>query len=170
MDIQEILHFVDDAVCAKTGQRLSDLQRAIIEGILKRQKYSVIAKTYGCTTGHAKDEGYELLQMLSNIFGEAVKKKNLKPVMERQAHLNISFNNSTILGANKNIGNINFCSEPTKATPEPSQPATDTFERGKNQAMMEAVGKVRQFGLSDEQIADVLNLLLQVVKQEDLEE
>jgi hypothetical protein len=36
--------------------------------------------------------------------------------------------------------------------------------------MMEAVGKLRQFGLSDEQIADVLSLLLQVVKQEDLEE
>jgi hypothetical protein len=90
--------------------------------------------------------------------------------MERQAHLNISFNNSTILGANKNIGNINFCPEAPKATPEPSQPATDTSERGKNQAMMEAVGKLRQFGLSDEQIADVLSLLLQVVKQEDLEE
>lgn len=164
MDIQEILHFVDDAVCAKTGQRLSDLQRAIIEGILNRQKYSVIAKTYGCTTGHAKDEGYKLLQMLSNIFGESVNKKNIKSVLERQGNLNITFGNSNV------IGYINFCSAPPKATPEQSQPDTDTFERGKNQAMIERIGKLRQFGLSDEQIADVLNLLLQVVKQEDLEE
>ena len=164
MDIQEILHFVDDAVCAKTGQRLSDLQRAIIEGILNRQKYSVIAKNYGCTTGHAKDEGYELLQMLSNIFGESVNKKNIKSVLERQGNLNITFGNSNV------IGYINFCSDPPKATPEPSQPDTDTFERGKNQAMIERIGKLRQFGLSDEQIADVLSLLLQVVKQEDLEE
>ncbi len=164
MDIQEILHFVDDAVCAKTGQRLNDLQRAIIEGILNRHKYSEIAKTYGCTPGHAKDEGYKLLQMLSNIFGEAVNKKNIKSVLERQGNLNITFGNSNV------IGYINFCSEPPKATPEQSQPATDTFERGKNQAMIERIGKLRQFGLSDEQIADVLGLLLQVVKQEDLEE
>lgn len=167
MDIQEILHFVDDAVCAKTGQRLNDLQRAIIEGIMKRQKYPVIAKTYGCTPGHAKDVGYELLQMLSNIFSEHVDKKSLKSVIERQANQNICGNT---FGYSNVIGYINFCSEPPKATPEQSQPATDTFERGKNQAMIEKIGKLRQFGLSDEQIADVLGLLLQVVKQEDLEE
>jgi hypothetical protein len=170
MDIQEILHFVDDAVCAKTGQRLTDLQRAIIEGILKRQKYSEIAKTYGCTTGHAKDKGYELLQMLSSIFGESVKKRNIKSVIERQANQNICGIWGNTFGDSNVIGNINFCPEAPKATPEPSQPDTDTFERGKNQAMMEAVGKLRQFGLRDEQIADVLSLLLQGVKQEDLEE
>ncbi len=72
MDSTHILQFVDEVVCAKTGKHLNDLQRGIIEGILKRQKYSDIAESYGCTSGHAKDVGYKLLQMLSDVFGESV--------------------------------------------------------------------------------------------------
>ena len=65
MDTAHILQFVDEGVCAKTGKHLNDLQRKIIEGILKQQKYSDIADTYGCTAGHAKDIGYKLLQKTS---------------------------------------------------------------------------------------------------------
>ncbi|MEG4987423.1 hypothetical protein QUB08_16885 [Microcoleus sp. BR0-C5] len=43
MRLQEILQFIDDAVYAKTRKRLNDLQRGIIEGTLKRQKYDDIA-------------------------------------------------------------------------------------------------------------------------------
>ncbi len=39
MDIREVLQFVEEVVYAKTGQHLNDLQRRIIEGTLKRQKY-----------------------------------------------------------------------------------------------------------------------------------
>ncbi|TAD93359.1 MAG: hypothetical protein EA000_01415, partial [Oscillatoriales cyanobacterium] len=60
MDTAHILQFVDEVVCAKTGKHLNDLQRKIIKGILKQQKYSDIADTYGCTAGHAKDVGYKL--------------------------------------------------------------------------------------------------------------
>jgi hypothetical protein len=90
MRVQEILQFVDDAVYAKTGKHLNDLQRGIIEGTLKCQKYDDIAENCGCSAGHAKDVGYELLQMLSDIFDEEVDKKNLKSVVERQSNLNIS--------------------------------------------------------------------------------
>src|SRR4028118_967397 len=91
MDTADILKFVDEVVCAKTGKHLNDLQRGIIEGTLKRQKYCDIAETYGCTAGHAKDVGYALLQMLSDVFDESVDKGNLKSVLERQGNLNISF-------------------------------------------------------------------------------
>jgi len=94
MDTADILKFVDEVVCAKTGKHLNDLQRGIIEGILKRQKYSDIADTYGCTAGHAKDVGYELLQMLSDVFGEPVDKRNLKSVLKRQSTIKIALNNS----------------------------------------------------------------------------
>ena len=70
METADLLKFVDEVVCAKTGKRLNDLQRGIIEGILKRQKYSDIANTYGCTAGHAKDVGYELLQMVIAQLGQ----------------------------------------------------------------------------------------------------
>jgi hypothetical protein len=93
MDTADILQFVDEVVCVRTGKHLNDLQRKIIEGILNRQKYSDIANTYGCTAGHAKDVGYELLHVLSDAFDEPVHKGNLESVLERQLNLNINFGN-----------------------------------------------------------------------------
>ncbi|HEY9637727.1 MAG TPA: hypothetical protein V6D14_30320 [Coleofasciculaceae cyanobacterium] len=163
MHIHEILQFVDEAVYLKTGKRLNDLQRGIIEGTLKRQKYSDIAENYACTAGHAKDVGYALLQMLSDVFDEPIDKGNLKSVLERQGNLNITFGDSNI------IGYINVCSDQPNASPDKSQSETPNSQQcGKNQTQIK-IDKLRQFGLSDEQIAEALELPLEVVKQEDLE-
>jgi hypothetical protein len=78
MDIPQILQFVDEAVCAKTGKHLNDLQRRIIAGILKGQKYAGVAETYGYSAKHIKKASHELLRMLSDVFGEDVKKSNLE--------------------------------------------------------------------------------------------
>lgn len=161
MDIHEVLQFVDKVVYAKTGKRLNDLQRGIIEGTLKQQKYSEIADTYRLTQGHVKDVGYELLQMLSDAFDEPVDKSNLKSVLARQDNLNISFGNSNI------IGYINVCSDRPTATPDENQPKTPDFQQAKDEAKIETIGKLRQFGLSDSQIAEVLGLTLEEVKQVD---
>lgn len=171
MHIHEVLQFVDEAVYLKTGKRLNDLQRGIIEGTLKRQKYFDIAESYGCTAGHAKDVGYALLQMLSDVFDEPVDKRNLKSVLERQANLNISFGDKSISSISNNIiGCINVGSEQSNTTPDKSQTETpNSQQRSKNQIKIK-IDKLRQFGLSDEQIAEALELPLEVVKQEDLEE
>ncbi len=161
MDIHQVLEFVDKVVYAKTGKRLNDLQRGIIEGTLKQQKYTEIADTYRLTEGHVKDVGYELLQMLSDTFDEPVDKGNLKSVLARQDNLNISFGNSNI------IGYINVCSDRPTATPDENQPKTPHFQQAKDEAKIETIGKLRQFGLSDEQIAEVLGLTLEEVKQVD---
>lgn len=161
MDIHEVLQFVDKVVYAKTGKRLNDLQRGIIEGTLKQQKYSEIADTYRLTQGHVKDVGYELLQMLSDAFDEPVDKGNLKSVLERQDNLNISFGNNNI------IGYINVCSDRPTATPDENQPKTPDFQQAKDEAKIEKIGKLRQFGLTDEQIAEVLGLTLEEVQQVD---
>jgi predicted transposase YdaD len=50
------------------------------------------------------------------------------------------------------------------------QSQTSDFQRVKSKARIEAVAKLRQFGLSDEQIAEVLELPLEVVKQVNLQE
>lgn len=164
MHIHEILKFVDEAVYLKTGKRLNDLQREIIEGTLKRQKYTDIAANYGCTAGHAKDVGYALLQMLSDVFDESVDKNNLKSVLERQGNLNITFGDSNI------IGYINVCSDKPNATPDKSESSTpNSQQRSKNQTKIK-IDKLRQFGLSDEQIAEALEIPLEVVKQEEVEE
>lgn len=90
MQVQDLLQFVDDAVYHKTGKHLNDLQRGVIEGTLKYQTYSDIADAFNCSPGHAKDVGYELLQMLSDIFDEPVDKGNLKSVLDRHSNINLS--------------------------------------------------------------------------------
>ncbi|MEG4148430.1 hypothetical protein [Microcoleus sp. Pol12B5] len=164
MDIREVLEFVDQVVYDKTGKRLNDLQRGIIEGTLNRQKYAEIADSYRLSEGHVKDRGYELLQMLSDVFDEPVDKHNLKSVLERKGNLNISFGDNNIMGY------INICSDRPTSTPNKSLPATPDFQRDQYQAKIEMVGKLRQFGLKDEQIAELLGLTLEEVKQVDSED
>jgi hypothetical protein len=167
MNIHEVMQFVDAAFYLKTGKYLNDLQRGIIEGTLKRQKYSDIAEAYGCSAGHAKDVGYALLQMLSDIFDEPVDKGNLKSVLERQRNQNIWGNT---FGDRNIIGYINVCSEQPNGTSDKSQPAPpNSQQRSHNQTKIQS-DKLRQFGLSDEQIAEALELPLEVVKQGDVEE
>jgi hypothetical protein len=170
MDIPQTVQFVDEAVCTKTGKRLNDLQRRIIAGILKNQKYADVSESHGYSAQHVKKVSHELLQMLSDIFGEQVKKSNLESVLERHIHQNITTlgNNNTFKDSNK-ISYINNCYNPSTPTPENSQPETPDFH-GNNRANIEKIGKLRQFGLSDEQIAEVLELPLDLVKQVDFEE
>ena len=49
--------------------------------------------------------------------------------------------------------------------PDKTQPETpDLQEESQNQTKIETIDKLRQFGLNDEQIAEALNLPLDVVK------
>jgi hypothetical protein len=172
MDSPQILQFVDRAVCAKTGKHLNNLQHKIIAGILNRKKYTDVAETYGYSSQHVKKASHELLQMLSEVFGEQVKKSNLESVLKRHINQNITTlgNNNTFLNSNK-INYINNCPNPSTPTPDESQPETpDSQEESKNQTKIETIDKLRQFGLSDEQIAEALDLPLKQVKQVDLEE
>ena len=172
MDSPQILQFVDKAVWARTGKHLNNLQRGIISGILKRQKYADVAETYGYSSQHVKKASHELLQMLSDVFGEQVKKSNLESVLERHINLNITFGNENNINKNLiGIGYINNCSNPSTPTPDESQPETpDLQEETKNKTKIETIDKLRQFGLSDEQIAEALDIPLEQVKQVDLEE
>ncbi|HEY9865064.1 MAG TPA: hypothetical protein V6D21_12885 [Candidatus Obscuribacterales bacterium] len=169
MDIPDILQFVDEVVSSKTGKHLNDLQRGIIEGTLKRQRYTDIAEIYGCTAGHAKDEGYKLLQLLSNFFGETVDKNNLKSVLDRQINLNINLANSNNTFGNSNtISYINICPDNPIPSSNKSQPSTVNAKTRKNKVNMESINKLRIFGLNNEQIAEALNLPLDAVNQVDL--
>ena len=171
MDSREVLQFVDEVVYAKTGKRLNDLQRGIIEGTLKRQKYSDIAKNYNCTTGHTKEVGFELWRMLSEIFGEPVDKKHLRSVLERQSNRNTVLGDKNVTNFTNNIISsscINFGSDRPNSTPDKTQPTTPEFQQNNNnQIKPEKIKKLRQLGLSDEEIAEMLEIPLEVVKQVD---
>ena len=162
MQVHELLQLVDEAVYLNTGKRLNDLQRGVIEGTLKYQKYADIAENCGCSAGHAKDVGYELLQMLSDIFDEPVDKSNLKSVLERQGNVNIS------LGDNSNNLFVNGCVNIGSKQPKPDKNHSSNSklkQRKNNKTQIEKISKLRYFGLNDEQIAEVLELPLEVIKQ-----
>lgn len=175
MEIPQILQSVDETVAAKTGKHLNDLQRRIITGILNRQKYAGVAETYGYSDKHVKKVSHELLQMLSDIFGEQVKKSNLESVLDRHINVNISF--ATKNTGHKNIigiGCINNYPDDSASTPNESQPETPESQQPSNNytaiALSEIIDKLRNFGLTDEQIAEALNLPINEVGRVHLEE
>ena len=161
MQVQQLLQLVDDALYLNTGQHLNDLQRGVIEGTLKYQKYADIAETCGCSAGHAKDVGYELLQMLSDIFDEPVDKGNLKSVLERQGNINIFLGDKSI---NQNIiGCMNIGSKQPKTKSDKNNPRNSKLQQHKN--TIEKIEKLRQLGLSDQEIVEILELPLEVVQE-----
>jgi len=162
MTVQEALAFADEAVFAKTGKHLDDMQVGVIEGVLKRQKYGEIAKEMNCTEGYIKDVGYELWQMFSDAFEEDVNKSNLRSVLLRKGVVN-SYN-FTILG---NVGNGVVVGEQNVCTSSEESPE---FLRGKQQGKMEAIDRLRSFGLNDEQIMQCLDLTLEEIQQINLQE
>lgn len=169
MQIHELLQLVDDAVYLNTGEHLNDIQRAVIEGSLNHQKYADIAENCGCSAGHAKDVGYELLQLLSDIFDEPVDKRNLKSVLERQGNVNISFGEKSKINHSL-IGCINISStNPKNKSDKNNSIYPKLKQRKNNKTQSEKIDKLRYFGLNDEQIAEVLDLPLEVVKQVDSE-
>ncbi len=108
--------------------------------------------------------------MLSEVFGEQVKKSNFESVLERHINQNITTlvnkNNQKFIG----ISYINNCPTPSTPTPDQSQPKTPDQEESKNQTKIETIDKLRQFGLSDEPIAEALDIPLELVKQVDLKD
>lgn len=165
MDVKELLKFVDESMFAKTGKRLNDLQRQVIEGALKHQKYVDIAESFERSEGHGKDTGYELLQMLSDIFGEPVgepvKKGNLKSVLERQRDINFNISD----GNNGSIANVincvNFNSDSkSKANQVPLEKPDSQKEK-----QIAKIEKLREVGLTDEAISELLEISLEVIEE-----
>lgn len=164
MNVKEALAFADEVVFAKTGKHLDDMQVGVIEGVLKRQKYGDIAQALNCTEGYAKDVGYELWQLFSDYFGEEVNKLNLRSTLIRKSMISnvtggvISGNH---VARGHVIGSLNICTS-SEESPE--------FLRGKQQAKIEAIARLQAIGLSDEQIAQCLDMTLEEIRQVDLTE
>jgi tetratricopeptide (TPR) repeat protein len=83
MDLDAALEWLDCLVFQQTGNRLSELQRTILEQVWQGRTYLEIAHRYGCTEGHAKDVGSDLWKLLSELLGDRVTKKNIRVVLDR---------------------------------------------------------------------------------------
>ena len=167
MDVKELLKFVDESMFAKTGKRLNDLQKKVIEGALNHQKYVDIAESFERSEGHVKDTGYELLQMLSEVFEEPVSKGNLKSVLERQRSTTFNVSDGSIGNVGDVINCVNFNSDRTK-------PKSDKFPLEKTisqqNKQISKIKKLREVGLTDDEIAEFLEISLESITSLDLEE
>lgn len=170
MDITQILEFVDETIYTKTNKHLNDLQRRIIVGILKGHKYADVSETYGYSTQHVKKVSHELLQILSDVFGEKVKKSNLESVLERQINQNISNlgnkNYQKIIG----ISYINNCHDSSNGNKNKETIPDKLQQQNNHENNLETINKLRKFGLNDEQIAEALKIPLNIINQINLDE
>lgn len=83
MNFEEAFRFADQIAMAKTGKHLNDVQRAVILGTWKGQKYLEIAEEYHCTPEYLKqDVGPNLWKLISQELGAKVNKKNFRTVLE----------------------------------------------------------------------------------------
>ncbi|NES05561.1 MAG: hypothetical protein F6K22_23765 [Okeania sp. SIO2F4] len=174
MDWQTVLNSIDDLVFQQTGKHLNNLQMGILKGVLNNEKYREIAEQYKCSNGHVKDEGYELLQLLSEIFGERLNKSNFVATVER-----LGFTNSQhqIIGNPVQIGNVNLCPNPETTelknrdfVNEKSDNNNTNFckpiiEDVLQTTKLNTVSKLIKLGLTAQQIAEVVDLPLNQVQQ-----
>ncbi|KPQ31645.1 MAG: Sigma-70, region 4 [Phormidium sp. OSCR] len=167
MDWQGVINSLDSLIFQETGQHLDNLQTAILRGVLNGHQYSKIADDYNCTTGHVKDEGYELWQLLSNLLEEDIAKSNLRATLERLGFTNPQ---QKIIENSIQIGNLNLYGNPG-SQPKPSASKTDSVksdiplddpELTENQRR--AIAKLTSFHLTPAQIAEALGLSLEQVQ------
>jgi len=155
------LKVVDETMFARTGKHLNDLQRKVIEGALNHQKYVEIADVFGKSEGHVKDVGYELLQMLSDIFEEPVSKGNLKSVLERQRSININVGDRSVGNIADVINCINFNSDRTK--PESDKVPLEKTDAQRDKQISK-IKKLRDVGFTDDAISEFLEIPLELVE------
>ncbi|MFB8796935.1 MAG: NB-ARC domain-containing protein [Microcoleus sp.] len=147
MDVQEVLRFADNMVFAKTGEHLDDLQKAILLGAWKGQKYSQIAETSYCSEGHIRNIASKLWKRLSNVLDEDVTQSNLRSALERRQLFIVSsnFGNDFL-----HIGNVNVCTDTQPPeVPKDRSPSTPTSDTSKPQTRLDLADAPHISSLSD---------------------
>ncbi|MFB2836844.1 NB-ARC domain-containing protein [Floridanema evergladense] len=124
MDIEEVLKWTDEEVLAKTGKHLDSLQKSILEGVWQHQNYEEIAKNNHRSYDHVKKEAWKLWKLLSDVFGEDVKKSNVCSLLEQAELSNISVVDVDSVQIAVSYGNINICDKNTRSHSPPPTPQT----------------------------------------------
>lgn len=149
-DIQSLMTTIDNLIFSYTGEHLDDVQSEILEGVINHQKYTEIAKHHHRSDKYVKDVGGKLWKTLSEILGEEVNKANLKSSLRRY-YYNVAKNN---FGIQLSEGNV--CNN----LPE-NQLQKPNFDQGYK---LKIAKELIKEGLTVEQIARVLKLPLELVK------
>ncbi|OUL26824.1 NB-ARC domain-containing protein [Nostoc sp. 106C] len=97
MNFEEGLEVADEAVFARFGRRLNDLEIAILKGSWSGQTYERIAEINQYSVGYLKRHvGPELWKILTEALGEEVSKLNFRSALQRRRR-NITTHQQLIL-------------------------------------------------------------------------
>jgi phage terminase small subunit len=151
-DVQSLVATVDGLIFSHTGEHLDDLQQAILEGAFNHQKYAEIAKNNYRSEKYVKDVAGKLWKTLSTALGEEIGKSNIKSSLQRYYYSNFS---NVVNSVQINRGNI--CT----GLPESELKQSSLDQEIKLKIVTELIKE----GLTIEQIARVLKLPLELVKE-----
>lgn len=85
MDLDNGLEIADDALFEQAGRRLSEVERAVLQGCWLEQTYEEVAHTTGYSISYLnRTVAPKLWQSLSYALGEKVNKKNVRFCLERR--------------------------------------------------------------------------------------
>lgn len=155
-DIQSLIVTIDELIFSHTGEHLDDLQCEILEGVINHQKYGEIGKTHHRSEKYVRDTAGKLWKTLSEILGEEVSKSNLKSSLKRYFYSNV-FHGSKVKDVIQ-INGGNFCEGKSE-----NEPQSSTLEQD---IKLEIATELIKEGLPIEQITRVLELPLELVKEE----
>ncbi|MCF3626052.1 MULTISPECIES: NB-ARC domain-containing protein [Planktothrix] len=161
MDTQSMIKLTDNIVFAKTGKHLDNLQEAVLCETLKGQKYRKIAEDLHCSPSYIRDVGSKLWKILSDEFGETVKKSNVKVTLDRNTVSNVSNYGNFV----QQFGNVNqFCPD-NKCLPETKKhPSSSTVDpqnsNFKQQIDLRDAPNLNQFVDRTEELATLNNFIL----------
>ncbi|WP_237395569.1 NB-ARC domain-containing protein [Okeania sp. KiyG1] len=122
----------DKIVFEKTGQHLDDLQKAVLQGTLKRKRYRQIAEDFDYSESCIRGVGAELWKIISEELGEDVNKSNFRSAMERWQSLNnsnfaqevVAISSFNICEKERHSPDISNSHQPKQQKSHPTQPTT----------------------------------------------
>ncbi|WP_414588907.1 formylglycine-generating enzyme family protein [Scytonema sp. PCC 10023] len=79
------LEIAEEMVFSQTGKHLNDIEQLILQGTLANQTYEQIAASAKYSARHLRNVALKLWEVLSEVLGEKVTKKNLQNALKRWA-------------------------------------------------------------------------------------
>lgn len=112
MNITEVLQLIDERLIERDKKPLNTIQKAIFEGSWQGQSYQEIGNEYHRSETHIREEGAKLWKLLSDAFGEEIRKSNFRSTIERMK-IKSSPNSLNVVNSNNN----HFCHTQTFTLP-----------------------------------------------------